>query len=101
MSDLWFLLFDREELIGAALCYDYTEFGWVRQLAVAPSWRRQGVGSALLQHAFRIFIQRGHKKVALGVDSARPRAQSLYENVGMKCVRRYDEYHKALSNKES
>jgi hypothetical protein len=24
-SDLWFLLFDGEELIGAALCYDYTD----------------------------------------------------------------------------
>ncbi len=100
-SDLWFLLFHREELIGAALCYDYADFGWVRQLGVVPLWRRQGVGSALLQHTFHIFLQRGHKKVALGVDSERPKAQSLYENVGMECVRRYDEYYKALSNKVS
>ena len=98
VSELWFLLFDQEELIGAALCYDYSEFGWVRQLGVASSRRGQGVGSALLQHVFRVFFERGHKKVALGVDSTRPQAQSLYENVGMACVRRYDEYHKVLSN---
>lgn len=41
---------------------------------------------------------RGHKKVALGVDSTRPKAQLLYENVGMVCVRRFDEYHKAVEN---
>jgi len=97
-KDLWFLLFHQDELIGAALCYDYSEFGWVRQLGVAPSWRGQGVGSALLQHTFHIFFQQGHQKVALGVDSTRPQAQALYENVGMTCVRRFDEYHKTLSN---
>jgi len=97
-KDLWFLLFHEEELIGAALCYDYSEFGWVRQLGVAPSWRGQGVGSALLQHTFHIFFQKGHQKVALGVDSTRPQAQSLYKNAGMSCVRRFDEYHKTLNN---
>jgi len=97
-DDLWFLLFYEDELIGAALCYDYTDYGWVRQLGVAPSWRGQGLGSALLQYAFNIFFQRGHKKVALGVDSDRPKAYSLYENVGMACVRRYDEYYKVLGS---
>ena len=98
-KDLWFLLFHGEELIGAALCYDYSEFGWVRQLGVAPSWRGKGVGSALLQYTFHVFYyQQGHQKVALGVDSTRPQAQSLYENAGMICVRRFDEYHKSLNN---
>lgn len=97
--ELWFLLFDRDELIGASLCYDYPEFGWVRQLGVASSRRRQGIGSALLQHTFHVFAQRGHKEVALAVDSERPTAQALYENVGMKCVRRHDGYYKTLSNR--
>jgi ribosomal protein S18 acetylase RimI-like enzyme len=96
-KDLWFLLFHGEELIGAALCYDYSEFGWVRQLGVASSWRGQGIGSALLRHTFRIFFQQGHQKVALGVDSTRPQAQSLYESVGMSCVRRFDDYYKNLA----
>ncbi|MBN1876930.1 MAG: GNAT family N-acetyltransferase [Anaerolineae bacterium] len=99
-SDLWFLLFHGESLIGAALCYDEPEFGWIRQIGVAPDWRRQGVGTALLRHAFRVFFQRGHKKVALGVDSKRPQAQSFYEKAGMKCIRRYDEYYKTLNETE-
>ncbi len=97
-SDLWFLLFAGDELIGAALCFAYPEYGWVRQLGTARSWRRQGVGSALLQHAFRIFFERGQQTVALGVDSDNPKALSFYENVGMSCVRQYDEYHKTLSS---
>lgn len=65
---------------------------------MARARRGQGVGSALLQHTFRIFFQRRHKKVALGVDSTRPQAQTLYENVGMACVRRFDDYHKPLND---
>ncbi len=98
-SDLWFLLFAGDELIGAALCFTYPEYGWVRQLGTARSWRRQGVGSALLQHAFRTFFQRGQQTVGLGVDSENPNAQTFYENIGMQCVRRYDEYQKTLSIK--
>lgn len=96
-NDLWFLLFHKEELIGAALCFDYEGYGWVRQLGVAPSWRRQGLGANLLQYVFRVFFQKGHKRVELVVDSSRPTAQSVYENVGMKCVQQYNEYHKVLS----
>ncbi len=96
VPELWFLLFRRQELIGAALCYDYPEFGWVRQLGVSPTWRGRGLGSSLLRHSFRAFFERGHEKVALGVDSTNPTAYSLYEKVGMSCVRRYDEYHKDL-----
>ena len=90
------MLFHQEELIGAALCYDYEDYGWVRQLGVSTAWRGQGLGSSLLRHVFRIFFQRGRRTVALGVDSKNPKAYSLYEKVGMACVRRYDEYQTPL-----
>lgn len=96
VSDLWFLLFAQEELIGAILCYDYPDHGWVRQLGVSPSRWRKGVGSKLLQHVFHLFFQRGHKKVGLGVDTRGPNAHALYESVGMKKVRHFDEYQKDL-----
>lgn len=99
VPELWFLLFQRQELIGAALCYDDPEFGWVRQLGVSSSWRQQGLGSKLLRHTFSVFFERGRKQIALGVDSTNPTAVSFYEKVGMKCVRRYDEYHKVLAGK--
>lgn len=96
-SDVWFLLHHQDELIGAALCYDDPDQGWVRQLGVAQSWRRRGLGSALLRHSFCVFYQRGYRRVALGVEAANANAYQLYESVGMRRVRQYDEYHKTLT----
>jgi len=94
--DLWFLLYDQAELVGAALCFDYPTYGWVRQLAVAQKWRRRGLGAALLQYVFAIFGRGGHVRVALAVDSDNPNAVQFYEKVGMRCVRQYDAYRKTL-----
>jgi GNAT superfamily N-acetyltransferase len=94
--ELWFLAYHRNELIGAALCYDYPQYGWVRQLGVVQPWRRRGLGSALLQNAFEEFYRRGHKHVALGVSSKNPNAYSFYEKIGMRSVRQYDEYLKDI-----
>jgi ribosomal protein S18 acetylase RimI-like enzyme len=94
--ELWFLAYHREALVGAALCFDYPQYGWVRQLGIVQTWRRKGLGSALLQNAFQVFYQRGHKQVALGVSSENPDAYSFYEKIGMRRVRQYDEYQKNL-----
>jgi len=94
--ELWFLAYYRNELVGAALCFDYPQYGWVRQLGVVQPWRRQGLGSALLQNAFEEFYRGRHKQVALGVSSENPNAYSFYEKIGMRRVRQYDEYQKDL-----
>ncbi len=93
---LWWLAFYQGKLVGANLCFDYPQHGWVRQLGVAPPLRKQGLGGALLLHCFGVFYARGHKQVALGVDSENERAVHFYEGVGMHCVRQYDEYHKSF-----
>ena len=41
--------------------------GWINILG-PPSWRKRGVGLALLQHSFGEFYRRGKRKVGLGVD---------------------------------
>jgi len=94
--DLWYLLFQEDELAGCALCYDYSQYGWVRQLAVAEPHRRQGLGSMLLRHVFGEFYRRGRPRIALGVEATNAHAYSLYEKVGMRRVRQYDEYRKPL-----
>jgi ribosomal protein S18 acetylase RimI-like enzyme len=96
--DLWFLLFHRDELIGAALCFDYPQYGWVRQLGVSPNWRHQGIGSNLLKHVFNTFLSRGQATIALGVDAENTNARHLYESVGMKCARVFVECVKDLEN---
>ena len=95
--DLWFLAEDATgELVGAALCYDYEEHGWVRQLAVAEGWGRRGLATALLHHAMSVFYAAGKPAVGLGVLSENERALRLYERVGLRRVRQYDEWEKEL-----
>lgn len=96
IPELWFLLLNNDELIAAALCYDYEEYGWVRQLAVSPNWRRHGLGAALLQHCFHCFYSRGHQRVALGVEAENLDALKFYERVGMQRVRQFNEYIKQI-----
>ena len=93
---LWFLLCEGESIIGTALCFDYAQSGWVRQLAVLPTRQRQGIGAALLQHVFGVFFQRGKTRVGLAVESENPNAIAFYEHIGMTPLRQYDEYQKEL-----
>lgn len=93
---LWFLAFAGEELAGACLCYHYPDGGWVRQLGVADNWRRQGLGGALLLHAFHEFKRRGAGNVGLGVAGDNPNACALYEKIGMRRARQYDEYTRPI-----
>ncbi|MCP4424719.1 MAG: GNAT family N-acetyltransferase [Chloroflexi bacterium] len=92
--DLWFLLWHETEIIGAALCYDYELYGWVRQLAVAPGWRRQGIAANLLRYVFGVFYRQERLRIALGVHANNLGAVTLYERVGMQRVRQYNEYEK-------
>ena len=89
---LWYLAETQGRLVGVALCYDYDSYGWVRQLAVLPAFQGRAIGSALLRHAFHAFYEIDCLTIALGVDSETPRAIALYERLGMKRVRQYEEY---------
>ncbi len=80
---LWFLAEQDGELIGACLGVPYEQIGWVRQLAVRKGQRGQGVGHALLLHAFRAFQERGYLKSGLAVESENPNAFRFYEKTGM------------------
>lgn len=95
---LWFLALDGDEIAGAALCFPRGEDGgWVQGLGVRRPWRRNGLGRALLLHAFNIFRERGKTWVGLGVDAASlTGATRLYERAGMQIAERYTTYEKAL-----
>ena len=92
----WFLAYEADELVGACLCYEYPQEGWVRQLAVTPDWRNKGLGSALLRHAFYKFQQRGYSRVGLTVDSENPHAHLFYQRLGMQRVRQYEQHEKVI-----
>jgi ribosomal protein S18 acetylase RimI-like enzyme len=71
--------------------------GWVLDLAVGPTFRRHGLGEALLRSAFRALWQRGHTRVGLEVDCENETgATRLYERAGMAVSRWYATYEKRL-----
>jgi GNAT superfamily N-acetyltransferase len=94
---VWFLAKDGDEIAGVCRCSNKTvedpDMGWVNQLCVLKAWRRQGLGMALLKHAFGEFHRRGKKRAGLGVDSTSlTNATRLYEKAGMQMDRQYDTY---------
>ena len=88
---LWFLALDGDELAGFAVCRKDTNdpaAGHVELLGVKRPWRKQGLGHALLRHAFRAFRGRGWTRGTLGVDASSPTgATRLYERAGMSVYR--------------
>lgn len=98
--DLWWLVEDGDELVATALnSWHFSgdaQFGWIDTLGVRPRWRRQGIATALLLHSFGDFRERGATRVGLGVDGENTTgAVRLYEQAGMRVVRRNDTYEKA------
>jgi ribosomal protein S18 acetylase RimI-like enzyme len=98
---LWWLVEDGDELAAISLNgWHFSgdlQFGWVHVLGVCPPWRQRGLATALLQHSFRDFKERGATRVGLGVDGENTTgAVRLYEKVGMRQVRRNDTYEKVL-----
>jgi mycothiol synthase len=94
---LWLFGWDGDELAGFVLAYSQhvgdPALGWVGTLGVRPAWRRRGLGEALLRAGFAALYTRGLRRVGLGVDTENiTGALRLYERVGMRPVRRFDNW---------
>jgi len=98
---LWWLALDGDAIAGFCLCRPHeteTDMGWVSSLGVRRPWRRRGIARALLLTSFHEFRRRGFARVGLGVDAdSQTGANLLYEAAGMRPVRRYDLYEKAMA----
>jgi len=91
-ENLWFLAVKGSEVIGICLCFQFTDIGWIRQLAVKKPFRNLGIGRALLERAFLAFQALGMKKAGLAVESANPNAIHFYQTAGMVKAVQLDEY---------
>jgi ribosomal protein S18 acetylase RimI-like enzyme len=86
--ELCFLVEVGDELAAAAICWTS---GFVKDIVVHETWRRHGLGEALLRLAFRTFERRGLDSVDLKVQGQNAPAIRLYERVGMRTVERLTE----------
>ncbi len=94
---LWFVAEADGRIVGAIVCPDYEDEGWIRQLGVVRDWRSRGIGTALLLTAFAEFKRRGRRTSALVVDSwNRTGAKSVYERLGMREERVHSRFEKEL-----
>lgn len=82
---LCFIAHDAEGLVGVAQCWTSA---YIKDLVVHPRARGQGIGRALLLHAFEVFRQRREGFVDLKVREDNLPARELYASVGMTLVRR-------------
>jgi len=75
---------EMSELAAFAHCWT-TAF--IKDIAVAPMFRRRGVGRALLAEVFRTFHRRGAASVDLKVQADNPSgATAFYQSLGMFIV---------------
>ena len=95
---LWFVAREGDEIAGVLRCdAERGGAGWVGALGVRTPWRKQGLGLALLRHAFGEYYRRGQPRVALGVDAENPTgATRLYERAGMRVAYEAVAFEKAL-----
>lgn len=98
---LWFVAKQGDQVVGVVRCleesYEDPGYGWVRSLSVRRHWRKQGIGLALLQHAFTVLHAIGKVGAGLGVDSTSPTgATQLYTRAGMNVKRIYPTYELEL-----
>ena len=97
-AELYLLAESDGRVVGAALGQAIgRDYGFVRQLAVAPSHRGQGLGLALLHESFRRHAARGLPATVLGVDAGNPTgALALYEKAGMRVVEQFTRWDRPL-----
>ena len=75
------------EILGVAQCWTSA---FVKDLAVAPACRGQGLGSALLCETFRVFRERGSPSVELKVEASNPSgALRIYRSLGFQEIESY------------
>jgi len=82
---LCFIALDAEGIVGVCQCWTSA---YIKNLVVHPRAQGRGLGRALLLHAFKVFQQRREGFVDLKVLEDNLRAQRLYENAGMRVIRR-------------
>lgn len=98
---LWFLAVAGEEIVGTCLgkseMPDDPNMGWLDALAVLKPWRKRGIATALLQHAFGEFYRRGKTRAGLGADAQNlTGAISLYKKIGMQVKHQFTILEKVL-----
>ena len=75
-----------EPVVGYCSAWVILDELHVNNLAVAPAWRRQGAGAALLVHVLRESCQLAARRATLEVRASNTAARRVYERFGFVVV---------------
>ena len=75
------------EVVGYLVLWDFGAYLYIANVAVKPSWRRQGVGTALVRLAQAEALRLGKLGVSLDVRASNLPARRLYEKLGFRPLR--------------
>ena len=80
--EMFFVMVDRDVLVGTAMVGYDGHRGWVNYLAVADSHRRRGLGRRLMAEAERALTERGCPKINLQIRSTNAAVIAFYAGIG-------------------
>lgn len=69
-------------------CADGRKRAYLHSFRVRPEIRRQGLGTAIMQHVESDLIQRGFKELTLNVAEDNPGAIRLYQRLGYRILKK-------------
>jgi ribosomal protein S18 acetylase RimI-like enzyme len=87
-SDLLFVAEVDKVVVGTVMAGYDGHRGWIYSVAVSPNHRRQGIGSALIQHAEQVLIKLGAPKINLQVRSSNSGVVPFYQSLGFRIEER-------------
>lgn len=80
--ELFFVAMVEGELAGTIMSGYDGHRGWIYSLAVAPRFRRHGIGTALMRHAEKALADRGCPKINLQVMPSNSAVVAFYQKLG-------------------
>ncbi|GHO78841.1 hypothetical protein KSD_66120 [Ktedonobacter sp. SOSP1-85] len=94
---LWQVAWDQDQPVGMVLGRISKGWGYIDEVSVERTYRRQGIAQALILYALAALRERGVQRVRLHTDANnRHGARSLYEKIGFSVTKEFPRYRKSL-----
>jgi ribosomal protein S18 acetylase RimI-like enzyme len=87
-DQLFFVAVADTTVVGTVMAGYDGHRGWIYSVAVAPSHRRQGIGSRLVAHAERALTRKGCVKINLQIMEGNESVAAFYATLGFSVEKR-------------
>lgn len=85
---------NKEEIIGFTIGKPKNEMAEMISLAVAPAWRKKGIGTKLINFLIEHFKEKRLKEISLNVRTKNKIGIFFYQNLGFKIIKTIKNYYR-------